>query len=171
MTNLIENRLSYLETQLRVQRENNNHLIGALRDDITRLQNPVSQRTKPISTPGWTMLTVPLTSTDWDGDSYSDVAVTTLDLSTVFGAPAGVKAVLLEVLVRDSAAAENTWFFSCGPSSTWAHEFVCHAGANDVYRYYTTWVPCDSNGDFYYNIDASGTGTLDIYLRIYGYYI
>ena len=42
-------------------------------------------------------LTTPLTSTAWDEDSYSTTAKTLIDLSEVFGVPAGVKAVMVKI--------------------------------------------------------------------------
>ena len=32
-------------------------------------------------------------------------------------------------------------------------------------------VPCDANGDVYYQIVASGTGTMDVHLQIWGYWL
>jgi hypothetical protein len=32
-------------------------------------------------------------------------------------------------------------------------------------------VPCDANGDVYYQIVASGTDTLDAILQIWGYFL
>lgn len=30
---------------------------------------------------------------------------------------------------------------------------------------------CDANGDIYYQLTASGSGTMDIYLEIWGYWL
>ena len=32
-------------------------------------------------------------------------------------------------------------------------------------------VPCDANGDIYYQIAASGTGTMDVNIQIWGYWM
>lgn len=118
-------------------------------------------------------LTSPLTSTSWDGDAKSTVSSSTLlDLSSVFGAPAGIKAVLMRIDVRDSA----TWgtsglYFACGPGSSYWWAASCMAFGGDVNNIVTMVCPCDSNGDVYYRIAASGTNTLDVNLQIWGYWI
>ena len=53
-------------------------------------------------------LTTPKTSDSWDGDARSTTAKTLIDLSAVFGVPAGVKAVLVGVSMRDSGSAAST---------------------------------------------------------------
>lgn len=120
-------------------------------------------------------LTSPLTSTSWDGDSYSSTGAQTLiDLSNVFGAPAGVKAVLVTVIVRDSASASTQDLgISLGPanSTTMPVHVRCHGRPNDYWETENCIVPCDSNGDIYYRCFASGSGTLDVILQIWGYWI
>jgi len=32
-------------------------------------------------------------------------------------------------------------------------------------------IPCDANGDIYYQITASGAGTMDVFVQIWGYWI
>jgi len=118
-------------------------------------------------------LTTPLTSTAWDGDAYSTIGTSTLlDLSAVFGVPAGVKAVLLYTAIKDSAAINTgTWFFQAGPSSTWWNQSVVRCYGGDLWHDRTEVVSCDANGDFYYRIGASGASTMGIYLRIWGYWV
>lgn len=118
-------------------------------------------------------LTTPLTSTSWDGDSFSDVTTSTqLDLSAVFGTPAGIKAVVLKVKALDSAAWGTAGlYFACGPSDAqWAHFLVAPKGG-DVEERATSPVTCDANGDIWYRINASGSGTMDITLAVVGYWI
>ena len=55
----------------------------------------------------WVYLQAPLTSTSWDGDSFSTTAKTLIDLSAVFGVPANVKAIYARVFVNDSASAQK----------------------------------------------------------------
>jgi len=62
-------------------------------------------------------LTTPLTSTAWDGNAYSTTAKTLIDLSAVFGAPAGIKAILAFVVVRDSGSATGDTWLILGPTS------------------------------------------------------
>ena len=64
-------------------------------------------------------LTTPLTSTSWDGDSFSTTSKTLIDLSTVFGAPAGIKAVLVQLICKDSgSAASNDIYFGVSPNNS-----------------------------------------------------
>ena len=118
-------------------------------------------------------LTAPLTSTSWDGDARSTTNKTLIDLSTVFGAPAGIKAVLVKVALRDSASASGLYYIQfSGVSSGTNYSIVVEAPpVNDRFGYGQGIVPCDANGDIYYNIIASGSGTMDIYLEIWGYWL
>ena len=117
-------------------------------------------------------LTSPLLSTAWDGDARSTTAKTKIDLSAVFGVPAGVKAVLVNVALRDSASAANECLISLSPSSgAGGLSARCSGIANDKFVNACLIVPCDANGDVYYDIAASGTGTMDVYLQIYGYWL
>ena len=121
---------------------------------------------------GPTFLTTPLTSTAWDGDSYSTTPKTKIDLSAVFGAPAGVKAVLVMVSIRDSASSSNDTWFLLSPNdiATQGLSLTGHA-TNDRWQRQAFVVPCDANGDVYYQINASGTNTMDCYLEIWGYWL
>lgn len=117
-------------------------------------------------------LTTPLTSTSWDGDAYSDVAATTLDLSTVFSAPAGIKAVALKISARDSGSAGTRCYVAAGPASGYyAIECEVTGLANDTIRTFSGVVPCDANGDIVYAIEASGASTIDVWMTIWGYWI
>ena len=117
-------------------------------------------------------LTTPLNSTSWDGDAYSTTAKTRIDLSDVFGVPAGVKAVLVNIALRDSGSAANECNISLSPSSSVGGMTArCSGIANDKFVNACLTVPCDTNGDIYYEITASGTGTMDVYLQIYGYWL
>lgn len=119
-------------------------------------------------------LTTPLTSTDWDGDSYSTTAKTLIDLSEVFGVPAGVKAVMVRIAARDSGSSAGYCQLGLSPNSTAgsvAVQAYLQGVANDVYVSANGIVPCDGNGDVYYQIVASGTGTLDAIIEIWGYWL
>ena len=122
--------------------------------------------------PTWHYLQVPLTSTSWDGDGFSTTAKTLIDLSAVFGVPAGVKAVLLFVWVRDSGSATNDTYLILGPTnSNLVGMAIDPHAVNDRIRRATIIVPCDANGDIYYQIGASGAGTFDVFMQVWGYYI
>jgi hypothetical protein len=120
-------------------------------------------------------LTTPLTSTSWDGDSRSTTAKTLIDLSAVFGVPAGVKAVLVQLICKDSgSAASNDIYFGVSPNGSSGSVTVISVGRglpNDTLTYSQGICPCDSNGDIYYQIVASGSNTMDCYLRIWGYWL
>jgi len=122
--------------------------------------------------PQWHYLTTPLTSTSWDGDAYSTTAKTKIDLSAVFGVPAGVKAVLVHVVIRDEGSAANDCYINLAPNDTAGQGLGtdCSGQANDSWERVTFDCPCDANGDIYYEISASGAGTMDVYLQIWGYY-
>ena len=119
-------------------------------------------------------LTTPKTSTSWDGDSYSTTAKTLIDLSEVFGVPAGVKAVVVRMAARDSGSSTGICQLGLSPNSTAgsvAVQAYLQGVANDVYVSVNGVVPCDENGDVYYQIVASGTGTLDAIIEIWGYWL
>ena len=119
-------------------------------------------------------LTTPLTSTSWDGDARSTTAKTKIDLSAVFGVPAGVKAVIVKLVARDSGSATGAIFFEVSPNnvSYSAAVIVSPRGLpNDTLAYTNGVVSCDAGGDIYYQIDASGTDTLDCWLEIWGYWL
>ncbi len=120
-------------------------------------------------------LQTPLTSTSWDGDSFSTTAKTLIDLSAVFGVPAGIKAVYMRASARDSASAGTgnigIWF-SPNNTSGEAALFCRPSGrANDYVEEINGIVPCDSNGDIYYQCAASGANTLDVWIEIWGYWL
>ena len=123
---------------------------------------------------GATVLTTPLTSTAWDGDSYSTTPKTKIDLSSVFSAPAGIKAVLLEAAARDSGSAGKETLIRFSPNDTAnssAMECYLTGRANDQFNVSSGICPCDANGDIYYQITASGANSMDVYLRIWGYWL
>jgi hypothetical protein len=116
-------------------------------------------------------LTTQLVSTSWDGDARSTTAKTLIDLSAVFGAPAGIKAVLLFVAVRDSgSAATDTYLRLASNNSDGAGIGFSPYPVNDRLYRTSAVIPCDANGDIYYQIVASGAGTFDVYLEIWGYW-
>ena len=119
-------------------------------------------------------LTTPLTSTSWDGDSFSTTAKTKIDLSAVFGVPAGAKAIFVRLAARDSGSSAGYCQFSLSPNAianSVAVQAYLQGIQNDVYVSVNGIVPCDANGDVYYQIVASGTGTLDAVIEIWGYWI
>jgi hypothetical protein len=120
-------------------------------------------------------LTTPLTSTDWDGDSFSTTYNKTLiDLSTVFGVPAGVKAILVRLDVSDSGSSSGLCQIGLSPNNTpnsVALQVYLRGVLNGAYVSENGIVPCDANGDIYYQILASGTGTFSALMQIWGYWL
>lgn len=117
-------------------------------------------------------LTTPLTSTSWDGDAYSTTAKTLIDLSAVFGAPANIKAVALYVACRDSGSASSDTLVVLSPNNTSGSGVAFSPmTVNDrPYRGFVV-VPCNSDGDIYYQIIASGASTMDVWIQIWGYWL
>ena len=119
----------------------------------------------------WVMLTSPLTSTSWDGDAYSTTAKTLIDLSAIFGAPAGIKSVLLKIAINDSGSAANNCVTRVAPNNTADQGLSvrCSGIANDAVHEGIILCPCNSDGDIYYQINASGSLTMDVVMQIWGY--
>lgn len=151
-------------------------LTAVASDDYLEIVDTSTNTSKKISREtlaGWYFLTSQLTSTAWDGDAFSTTSKTLIDLSTVFGAPAGIKAVLCNVAIKDSASAANDCFLCLSPnaSALSGPKVACSGLANSKYGYGEVVVPCNANGDIYYQVSASGSGTANIYLEIWGYWL
>ena len=148
------------------------NLLEGILDSIDKLKKRVS-RLESQGAPRWVMLAVPLTSTSWDGDARSTTAKTVIDLSAVFGVPAGVRAVLLSVGLRDVASAGGDYILILSPNDVDVQGLGTRVSGlpNDSYHNETHIIPCSATGDIYYQIAASGAGTMDIYLEIWGYLI
>ncbi len=126
----------------------------------------------------WRHFTTPLTSTSWDGDARSTTAKTLIDLSATFTnadgetVPAGARAIAVRLAARDSASSTTSCFIALAPNAT-ADIFalVCkpYDRANDDYLHVSGVVPCDANGDIYFQCTATGANTLDVILEIWGY--
>lgn len=113
-----------------------------------------------------------LTSTSWDGDARSTTAKTLIDLSGVFsGTPANIRAVLVDIAIRDSGSAGGDYYLILGPNNTSGAGKVFRVSGlvNDSIHSFQAWVPCNSDGDIYYQVVASGSGTMDIWLEIAGW--
>ena len=90
----------------------------------------------------------------------------------MFGAPAGIKAALFRVAIRDSASetSDSVLFLSPTNVDLSGPALDCHT-VNDRFSRAELVVPCDNDGDVYYQISASGAGTFDVSLQIWGYWI
>lgn len=110
-------------------------------------------------------LTTPLTSTSWDGDNKDTGDRATVDLSTVFGVPAGVKAVLMSIQTQANAVNDYIRF---GPNSTYNYVLTCRTSVANQIAHAIGIVPCDSNGDIY----CYPSGTIEeVYVWIWGYWL
>jgi hypothetical protein len=118
-------------------------------------------------------LSTHLTSVNWSGSSHSTTAKTLIDLSAEFSVPAGIKAISAMLRIRDSGSAANDCWFLLSPNNTADVGLNSRVSGNpdDVYENDYLLVPCDANGDVYYQCQASGVNTLDVYFRIWGYFI
>ena len=133
----------------------------------------ITDTTIKPSQPQFYPLTTALISTSWDGDSFSTTSKTLIDLSSVFGVPAGVKAVYVQMAIRDSASSTTDAWIVLGADNTAGRgiNFGCGGLANDMWARPAAIVPCNTDGDIYYQINASGTSTFDVYLFIWGYWL
>ena len=128
----------------------------------------------PLGTSTFVPLLSPATSTSWDGDAKSTTARTKIDLSSVFGLPDNIKAVAIRLACNDSnSAASKYLYFAVSASSGAPAPILARPSGlpNDYYTEAFGICPCDSNGDIYYQIEASGTDTMDCWMEIYGYWI
>ena len=108
---------------------------------------------------------LPFTSTDWDGDAKGVGDTGTIDLSTVFSAPANMRAVVLRMGVVDSGPGESV---RMGPDNVNYNALVCRPAVAGVYAENSSVVPCDANGDFHIEISGNVDGVV---LSIWGYYL
>jgi hypothetical protein len=111
-------------------------------------------------------LTTPLTSDAWDGDEKGVADRAIVDLSAAFGVPAGVKAVLMSIQTKGTAAGDYIRF---GPNATYNYAIICRTQVAGVINYAgPSPVPCDSNGDVYC---YPSTTIPDVYVMIWGYWL
>jgi hypothetical protein len=110
----------------------------------------------------WVWLTTPATSTGWDGDARAAGSGGVIDLSAVFGLPAGIKAIAAWVAAVDETPGV---YFRLGPASNAA----AINGRTQVANQYSDVCgvsPCDENGDVYWAL----SGELDgVVIQIWGY--
>jgi len=114
----------------------------------------------------------PLISTSFNGDSFSTVGKTLIDLSAQYGVPAGIRAALITVHCRDSGSSGGDYWAAVSPNNVSSSYIVgCRISydPNDALRSASGICPCTSDGDIYYQIFASGSGTMDVWIEIWGY--
>ena len=133
--------------------------IRSLEREVERLQRWERPAIKPV------FLTTPKTSTDWDGDTKTTADRAIVDLSAVFGVPAGIKAVLMSIQTQADAVDEYIRF---GPNSTYNYALICRTSVASQIAHAMGIVPCDSNGDVY----CYPSGTIEnVQVYIWGYWL
>ena len=138
---------------------NNLDLYGNLVVDGTIKDGDDNEYGRPV------FLTTPLTSTAWDGDNKGIADRAIVDLSAVFGVPAGVKAVLMSIQTTGDAANDYIRF---GPNSTYNYALTCRTTVASQISHASGIVPCDANGDVY----CYTSGTVEsVYVWIWGYWL
>jgi len=145
-------------------------VIEGILNSLEKLTKDV-HRLQVIPLPRFIYKTTPLTSASWDGDAYSTTAKTLIDLSAVFGVPAGIKAILVTVTINDSASSGGDYWFMLSPNNTvWSGlNTRLSKVTNSAYHNETHIIPCDANGDVYYQCNTSGAGSMAVILEIWGY--
>jgi len=112
-------------------------------------------------------LATPATNADWDGDDKTSANRGVMDLSELYGIPAGVKAVNVFMLSYSTVAGRQCLLSTTSDLAT-LQLVQRHRTANLGYPH-TAIVNCDANGDIYYWCDLNATFSTDI--RILGYWI
>ena len=143
-------------------------LTAAATDDYLEIVDTSTNTNKKIAREnltGWHFLATPLTSTSWDGDDKGTGDRATVDLSAVFGVPAGVKAVLMSIQTTGNAANDYIRF---GPNSGNNFALTCRTTVASQIAHASGIVPCDANGDVYCFV----SGTVEnVYVWIWGYWL
>lgn len=127
---------------------------------------------RPHGAGEWVYLDAPLTSASWNATAYSTTAKTLIDLSVVFNVPEGVRAVYVRLFTNDSGSAAGSAYLGVGPTNVAGDLMLvsrCSGRANDARDDVSGVCKCDSNGDIYYQIAATGALTLDASMQIWGY--
>ena len=114
-------------------------------------------------------------SNELTGAGHDDVSATTLnaEADTNGIVPKGVKAIFFSGETNDSASSTTDTFLRLQADSTSGISFYasCAGLANDKIARASAWQACDSNGDYQYQLNASGSpgaGTLDVALNYVG---
>ena len=91
----------------------------------------------------------PLTHTSFDGDSFSDVGTSTKIENSSWSdtIPTGAVALLMEHVVLDGF----------------------HFMDDDTWKIISQVIPC-TNGDVYYQCESTGAATLDVILKVWGWW-
>jgi hypothetical protein len=121
----------------------------------------------PFGSSTFIPLTTPLTSTSWNGDDTKTVGTITIDTSSVFGAPAGIKAALIFFRAKWTSASTSSFMYVRPIGAT---RYTDIAYAHDTsYQTSNATVPCDENGDFEFVV--GGANATEVICEIWGYWL
>jgi hypothetical protein len=112
------------------------------------------------------------TSNAWDGDLYDvDNDGTTIDLQAAapgFALPAGIRAVAVALTGRCATAGK---YLTLGYDASNVGAVSVRSQVTNLWIDSSGIVPCDANGDIYFETDAVHGAEFAAFLRIYGYFI
>lgn len=134
---------------------------------IEALERRAARLEEQESGPQTVFLTTQLTSTSWNGDSKTNANNGVIDLSAVFGVPAGVKAVLVAMTCKSATGGIGLILKPDSDASN-APPINLHTLAN-TFHGQSAWVPCNADGDVYFS-SSSATGA-NVWIEIWGYAI
>ena len=118
------------------------------------------------SYPKYVPLTTPLTSTSWDGDAKTTANNGIIDLSSVFSAPAGIKAVSVFFATTSATASRISRLATNEANYDKGLEILGQVA--NIKNAISGVLPCDANGDVYFSCSGDLAA---VYIRILGYWI
>lgn len=121
-------------------------------------------------------LTTAGTSALWGGTALSTTGKTAIDISAAFSGtiPGGISAVLVSLTARDSDSGTVSTYVGLAPNDSagiFAVTNTLTGMGNDVAQSVNGICPCNSDGDIYYQVQASGSVTMDVWINIWGYWL
>lgn len=131
---------------------------------VARLERTI-KRLEAREYPVIVSLAAPLTSVDWDGDAKTVADNAIINLSTAFGAPTNIKGAFATLAIQDGTI---NIVGRLGRDAVNISSVVSRIQTADQYDTNSGFVPCDTNGDFYF----SCSGDLDhVDIKIWAYVI
>jgi hypothetical protein len=116
-------------------------------------------------------LATPATSTSWDGDAKDTADNGIIDLSSVFGLPAGIKGVFAKLSAKNTSTTGKYSSLGADSSNPYALVVTPRDTLDISLNNGPAFVPCDSNGDIYYKTNAADGSENIVGIEIYGYLI
>jgi hypothetical protein len=98
--------------------------------------------------------------------TFSTVANSTEITNTTLGIPASATGILYDLTVKDTGGAGQ---FYMGPSSTYYYQATLTTQVINVNIRGNGLCFTDQNGSIWYRTIASGSNTLAVYMRVWGY--